>query len=237
MDTYWATREAQSHSRCERRIASAVSSLRFTKAIFLSASLLLFRTAVAEDPKPVPGNTIKVELGDPVPVQKFASSPKFWINDVIDRSANPQPELVWKPRGGIFLDRQPTVVVREALEQSLKAANLMAADASSADLVLKIYVFQFGLAQGSGLDFFGKVEFAAVVKNPKSGESVEVKAAGTSIAKGAARKKTIEKNVQDDIEESLRDALRNFLRGQQLKDAVGGLTKDTGAAPAPPPTT
>ena len=170
-----------------------------------------------------------------MPVQKLATSPKFWISDVIDRSANPQPELVMKARGGIFLDREPTVIVRQALEQSLKAANLLAAGENSADLVAKIYVFQFGLAQGSGFDFFGKVEFAAVVKNPKSGESVEVKAGGTSIAKTAMRKKSIEKNVQDDIEESLRDSLRNFLRGQQLKDAVGDLTKDTAAAPVATP--
>jgi hypothetical protein len=108
-------------------------------------------------------------------------------------------------------------------------------DANSADLVLKIYLFQFGLAQGSQLDFFGKVEFTAMVKNLKSGESLEVKAAGTSIAKVAVRKKNIQKNVQDDVEESLRDAVRNFLRGQQLKDAVGALRKSTDAAPAPTP--
>jgi len=211
------------------------SSSRFTSGIFLAAFLLIFRASAAQDPKPTPGNTIKVQLGDPVAAQKFASSPKLWISEVIDRSANPQPKLVLKERGGLFLDRQPTEIVREALEQSLKAANLLAADASSADLVLKIYLFQFGLAQGSGLDFFGKVEFAAVVKNPKSGQTVEVRAAGTSIAKRAVRKKSIEKNVQDDIEESLRDALRNFLRGQQLKDAVGELGKDTGSASAVPP--
>ena len=212
-----------------------VSSSRFTSRILLAACLLIFRASAAEDPKPTPENTISIRLGDPVAAQKFASAPKFWISEVIDRAANPQPMLVLKERGGIFLDRQPTAIVREALEQSLKAANLLAADASSADLVLKIYLFQFGLAQGSRLDFFGKVEFAAVVKNPLTGEIVEVKAAGTSIAKGAVRKKNIAKNVQDDIEESLRDVLRNFLRGQQLKDAVGALRKDTGSALAVPP--
>ncbi len=214
------------------------TSLRFAGVIFVvnfvALSLLLPR-ASAEDPKPKPENTIVIQLGDPVPVQKLASSPKFWISDVIDRSANPQPELVMKARGGIFLDREPKVIVREALEQSLKAANLLAADANSADLVVKVYVFQFGLAQGSQFDFFGKVEFAATMKNPKTGESVEVKAAGTSIAKPAMRKKTIEKNVQEDIEESLRDALRNFLRGQQLKDAVSNLTKNSTAAPVAVP--
>jgi len=212
------------------------SAVRFTVSLFLATFFLLLRASAAgQDPKPKPENTISVHLGEPVPAQKFANPPKFWISDVIDRSGNPQPMLVLKERGGIFLDRQPTVIVREALEESLRAANLLAMDANSADLVLKIYLFQFGLAQGSQLDFFGKVEFTAMVKNLKSGESLEVKAAGTSIAKVAVLKKNIQKNVQDDVEESLRDAVRNFLRGQQLKDAVGALRKSTDAAPAPTP--
>ena len=212
------------------------SAVRFTVSLFLATFFLLLRASAAgQDPKPKPENTISVHLGEPVPAQKFANPPKFWISDVIDRSGNPQPMLVLKERSGIFLDRQPTVIVREALEESLRAANLLAMDANSADLVLKIYLFQFGLAQGSQLDFFGKVEFTAMVKNLKSGESLEVKAAGTSIAKVAVRKKNIQKNVQDDVEESLRDAVRNFLRGQQLKDAVGALRKSTDAAPAPTP--
>ena len=212
------------------------SAVRFTVSLFLATFFLLLRASAAgQDPKPKPENTISVHLGEPVPAQKFANPPKFWISDVIDRSGNPQPMLVLKERGGIFLDRQPTVIVREALEESLRAANLLAVDANSADLVLKVYLFQFGLAQGSQLDFFGKVEFTVMVKNLKSGESQEVKAAGTSIAKAAVRKKNIQKNVQDDVEESLRDAVRNFLRGQQLKDAVGALRKSTDAAPAPTP--
>ena len=212
------------------------SSVRFTVSLFLATFFLLLRVSAAgQDPKPKPENTISVHLGDPVPAQKFANPPKFWISEVIDRSGNPQPMLVLKGRGGIFLDRQPTVIVREALEESLKAANLLAVDANSADLVLKVYLFQFGLAQGSQLDFFGKVEFTVMVKNPKSGESQEVKAAGTSIAKGAVLKKNIQKNVQDDVEESLRDAVRNFLRGQQLKEAAGALRKSMDAAPAAAP--
>jgi len=211
------------------------SAVRFTGSLLFSAFALLFQgPAAGQDPKPKPENTISVHVGEPVPAQKFANPPKFWISEVIDRSGNPQPMLVMKVRGGIFLDRQPTVIVREALEESLKAANLLAVDANSADLVLKIYLFQFGLAQGSQLDFFGKVEFTAMVKNPKSGESAEVKAAGTSIAKTAVLKKNIQKNVQDDVEESLRDAVRNFLRGQQLKEAVGALRKGVEARPATP---
>jgi len=71
-----------------------------------------------------------------------------------------------------------------------------------------------------------------MVKNPKTGESQEVKAAGTSIGKPAFRKKTMQKNVQEDIEEALHDATRNFLRGVQLKEAVAALWKGTEASPA-----
>jgi len=188
--------------------------------------------ASADEPKPKPENTISIQIGDPVPPQKFAHPPKFWIADVIDRSGNPQPMLVMKERGGVFLDKQPTAIVREVLEQSLKAANLMAADAGSADLVVRVYLFHFGLAAGSGLDFFGKVEFSTIVKNPKTEQSQEVKAAGTSIAKGAVRKKNLQKNVQEDIEAALHDAMRNFLRGTQLKDAVAALWDQAEAAPA-----
>jgi hypothetical protein len=186
----------------------------------------------ADEPKPTPANTISLQLSEPVPAQKFASPPKFWIGDVVDRSGNPQPMLVMKARGGIFLDRQPTVILRESLEQSLKAADLLASEANAADLTVRLYIFHFGLAEGSQLDFFGKVEFSAMVKNPKTGESVEVKAAGTSIAKRATLKSNIQKNVQENMQESLKDAIRNFLRGQALKDAVVALRKAEGPAQA-----
>jgi hypothetical protein len=135
--------------------------------------------------------------------------------------------MVMKERGGVFLDKQPTAIVKEAIEQSLKAANLLAPDAGSADLVLRVYLFHFGLAAGSGLDFFGKVEFSTMVKNTKTGESQEVKAVGTSITKGAVRKKNMQKNVEEDIEEALHDATRNFVRGTQLKEAVAAWSKGT----------
>jgi len=189
--------------------------------------------AVADEPKPKPENIISVHLTEPVAPQKFEHAPKFWVSDVTDRSGNPQPMLVLKSRGGIFLDRQPTIIVRESLEESLKSANLLATDADSADLMVRVYLFHFGLAEGSGLDFFGKVEYSAIVKNPKTGETAEVKATGTSIAKGAARKKNVQKNVQDDLEESLKDATRNFLRGQQLKEAVALLWKGGNEAQKP----
>ena len=191
--------------------------------------------APADEPKPTPENTISIQLGEPVPPQKFEHPPKFWIAGVTDRSGNPQPLLVMKARGGIFLDKQPTAIIKDSLEQSLKAANLLAADEASADLLLRVYLFQFGLASGSGLDFFGKVEFSAMIKNPKTAESLEVKAAGTSIANGAMRKKNMQKNVEEDIQAALRDAMRNFLRGAQLKEAVAAWSKSAGAPPAAAP--
>jgi hypothetical protein len=189
----------------------------------------------ADEPKPKPENTISIQLGEPVPAQKFATPPKFWIADVTDRSGNPQPMLVMKERGGVFLDKQPTAILKDALELSLKAANLVAAGKDSADLVLRVYLFHFGLGAGSGLDFFGKVEFTVMVKNPKTGESQEVKAMGTSIAKGAFRKKNMQKNVEEDIEDALHDATRNLLRGAQLKDAVAAWAKGTEMAPVAAP--
>jgi hypothetical protein len=185
----------------------------------------------ADEPKPKPENTISIQLGDPVAPQKFARPLKFWVENVTDRSGNAQPMLVMKERGGVFLDKQPTQIVKDAIEHSLKAADELAPDAGSADLVLRVYLFHFGLATGSGLDFFGKVEFSVMVKNPKSGESQEAKAIGTSIANGAVRKKNLQKNVEEDIEGALHDAIRNFLRGQQLKDAVAALAKDAESAP------
>ena len=204
------------------------------RILVLSVSLCALATRAASDePKPKPENTVAVHLSEPVVPQKFEHAPKFWVTDVIDRSGNPQPMQVLKSRGGMFLDRQPTVIVREALEESLKSGNLLASDKSSADLEIRVYLFHFGLAEGSGVDFFGKVEFSAIVKNPKTGETVEVKAAGTSIAKGASRKKNMQKNVQEDLEDSLKDATRNFLRGQQLKEVVALLSKGAEAASAP----
>ena len=213
------------------RILLSLPSIFFLSALWCP----FYSAAAADEPKPTTENTISIELGDPVPVQKFEHAPKFWIANVTDRSGNPQPLLVLKPRGGIFLDRQPTRIVKDALEQSLKAVNLLAADEASADLVLRVYVFHFGLASGSGLDFFGKVEFSAMVKNPKTGESTEIKATGTSIANGAVRKKNLQKNVEDNIENALRDATRNFLRGSQLKEAVVAWFKASEAQPAAAP--
>jgi hypothetical protein len=222
----------------QREVTEAkMVSHRFTlvSARILLACAVTPCTGRADEPKPTPENTIHIQLAAPVPPQKFAKPPKFFISEVIDRSGNPQPLLVLRERGGVFLDRQPTQIAREAIEQSLKAADLLAADAPSADLALQIYVFHFGLAQGSGLDFFGKVEFSVMVKSLKTEESQEVQAKGTSIANAAVRKKNIQKNVQANIEGALEDAVRNLLRGTQLKEAVTSLLKNNPSAPAAAP--
>ena len=209
--------------------------------VLLSASV-----QAAEDPKPTPENTITIQLAEPVKPQTFARPLKFFLVDVIDRSGNAQPMLVFKARGGIFLDRTPALITRAGLETCLKAANMLAPDRESADFLLTLYLFNFGLSDSSGMDFFGKVEFAATLKNPKTSKSQQVPASGTSIAGIAVRKKNIQKNVQEDIERAFTDALRNLLRGVKLRDAVAALDVPADAAgpapaqaqpttPAPPP--
>ncbi len=206
----------------------------FVQAGILLACALLASNVLADEPKPTPENTIHVQLVAPVPPQKFRKAVKFFVSEVIDRSGNAQPMLVLRHKGGVFLDRQPVQIVRESIEQSLKTANLLAADAASADLVLQIYVFHFGLAQGSGLDYFGKVEFSVMVKNLKTEESQQIQAAGTCIANAAVLKKNIQKNVQANIEGALEDAVRNLVRGTQLREAVASLLKNDGSGPAAP---
>jgi hypothetical protein len=179
--------------------------------------------AFADEPKPTPDNTIHVELSEPVKPQAFARPLKFFLTDVTDRSGNAQPMLVYKPRNGIFLDRTPVEITREALSNCLKSADMLAPDRESADFLLTVYLFRFGLTDSSGMDFFGKVELAVVVKNPKTGKSQQVSAAGTSISGVALRKKNIQKHVLEDINNAFGDALRNFLRGQNLRDAITAL--------------
>src|SRR6266851_2703858 len=183
--------------------------------------------AGAEDPKPRPENTISVQLAEPVKPQTFSRPLKFFLVDVIDRSGNAQPMMVFKPRGGIFLDRTPVEITRAGLETCLKSANMLAADRDSADFLLTIYLFNFGLSDSS-MDFFGKVEFAAMLKNPKTAKSQQVAASGTSIAGVAIRKK-----IQEDIERAFSDALRNLLRGAKLRDAVAALDSPANLAPVP----
>lgn len=188
-----------------------------------SLSAVVCLNVYAEDPKPTPENTIHVELQETVKPQTFARPLKFFVADVTDRSGNAQPMLVYKPRKGIFLDRSPADITREGLSTCLKAADMLAADRDSADYILTVYLFRFGLSDSSGMDFFGKVEFAVMVKNAKTGKSQQVQASGTSIAGAAVLKKNIQKNVLEDINKAFSDALRNLLRGEKFRDAVTAL--------------
>jgi hypothetical protein len=214
-----------------------------SRPIFLArAGLLLVAalgstTALADDPKPSPENTIHIELGEAVKPQAFARPLKFFLGDVSDRSGNPQPMLVYKPRKGIFLDRTPAEITRDGLMKCLKAADMLTEDKESADFLLTVYLFRFGLSDSSGMDFFGKVELAVMVKNPKTGKSQQVSATGTSIAGIALRKKNLQKNVMEDISNAFGDAVRNLLRGEKLRDAITALdvpgeSKSTPGGPA-----
>jgi hypothetical protein len=207
-----------------------------TKWCVLLACALLATPARAEDPKPTPENTIHVQLAEPVKPQTFSRPLKFFVVDVVDRSGNAQPMMVFKPRGGIFLDHTPTEITRAGLETCLKSADMLAQDRDSADFLLTVYLFNFGLSASSGMDFFGKVEFAVMLKNAKTRKSQQITASGTSIAGAAVRKKNIQKNVQEDIEHAFGDALRNLLRGVKLRDAVAALdaTAELPGAPAQP---
>lgn len=206
-----------------------------------AALLLLIFAAVmlraADDPKPTPENTISIEVQTVKP-QTFSKPLKFYIDKVIDRSGDPQPMLMFKPRGGVFIDREPTAIVREALEKSLTEAALLAPDKASATYVLDVYVFHFGLGSGSGMEFYGKVDLNVVVKEPASGKSQTVTAMGTSIQGTAIRKKNILKNIEENVEGALQDALRNFLRGAKLRDAIAAMpTAEPAATPAGTPAT
>jgi hypothetical protein len=183
--------------------------------------------ASGDDPKPTPENTISIKLAEPVKPQTFARPIRFYVENIIDRSGNPQPMLVYKGRGGVFLDRQPVAIVQEALAESLRTGGLLAADREAANYLLTVYVFHFGLAAGSGFEYYGKVDLNVVVKDRATGKSQTVTALGTSIEGTAVRKKNIMKNVEENIELALGDALRNLLRGTKLRDAV------TPAEPAP----
>jgi len=185
--------------------------------------------ARANDPTPTPENTIHIALGSPVTPQKFSRPLKFFVGEVIDRAGNAQPMLVTGTRGGIFVDRLPVDIVREALETSLKSTELLAPDAASADLILNVYLFHFGLAPSMG-DFFGKVELAVAVKDPKTGKSQQISASGTSISHIAVLKKNEMKNLEADFNNALVDAVRNLLRGQALRDLV----MSTSGPPASP---
>lgn len=201
--------------------------------LFATSALRLW----ADEPKPKAENTLSISV-EPVKPQTFPRPVKFFLDKVIDRSGNPQPMMMFRPRGGVFIDREPVAVVREALENSLKSADLLAADKESADYVLDVYIFHFGLGESSGLELFGKVDLNVLVKD-RSGHSETVTAMGTSIQGTAIRKKNIMKNMEADLEGALADALRNFLRGSKLRTLVmasaEAATRSDAAQPGAPP--
>jgi hypothetical protein len=180
----------------------------------------------SDEPKQTPENTIHVDLPQPVKPQEFAKPVTFFIDKVIDRSGAPQPHLLFKGRGGIFIDREPTDVVRSALEASLKNGNVLAAGKNAADYVLDVYLFHFGLAEGTGRELYGKVELNIVLRS-KAGKSQQVTALGTSIGGIAVRKSNIQKNLKASLEDAIQSAVRNFVRGTQLRDAVTGDVQQT----------
>src|SRR5438876_6589761 len=131
--------------------------------------------------------------------------------------------FVYIPSIGMLSRRTRVESTDEGFSDRWKSADMLAPDRESADFLLTVYLFRFGLTDSSGMDFFGKVELAVVVKNPKTGKSQQVSAAGTSISGVALRKKNIQKHVLEDINNAFGDALRNFLRGQNLRDAITAL--------------
>lgn len=180
----------------------------------------------SDEPKQNPENTIHVDLPEPVKPQEFPRRVTFFIDKVIDRSGAPQPHLLAKGRGGIFIDQEPTDVVRSALEASLKTGNALAPSKHAADYILDIYLFHFGLAEGSGLELYGRVELNIVMKS-RAGKSQQVTALGTSLGAPAARKKNIQKNLKASLEQAIQGAVRNFLRGTQLRDVVTADSQQT----------
>jgi len=154
-----------------------------------------------------------VQLAAPVPPQKFAKPPKFFISEVIDRSGNPQPMLVLKDRGGMFLDRLPTQITREAVEQSLKAADLLAADAASADLVLQITCSISDLRRARASTFSERSNFRRWSRPQNRGVAADP-GGGTSIAECGDAEKNVQKNVQANVEGALEDAVRIFCGGR-----------------------
>ncbi|HEY6248818.1 MAG TPA: hypothetical protein VI685_02590 [Candidatus Angelobacter sp.] len=198
--------------------------LRFSVTLLCLLSAFATAGQCSDTPKQTPANTVNIHV-DPVKPQVFPQKTTFFINRIVDRSGNPQPLLAYSPRGGVFFDREPSEIVRQALEDSFNSAGMLAPDAASADLTMDVYLFEFGLAKGSGFEFFAKVELNVVLKNNSGAKSQPVTALGTSIQGRAILKSNIQKNVTVNVEEALQDATRNLLRGVKLRDAVLGLEK------------
>ena len=205
------------------------TQLRFYTALLCLLSASAITVQGSDTPKQTAANTVSIHV-EAVKPQVFPQKTTFFINRIVDRSGNPQPLLAYTPRGGVFFDREPSEIVRQALEDSFKSAGILAPDAASADLTMDVYLFEFGLAKGSGFEFFAKVELNVVLRNNSGAKSQPVTALGTSIQGRAILKSNIQKNVTTNVEEALQDSIRSLLRGVKFRDAVLALEKP--AAPA-----
>src|SRR5260221_261438 len=78
--------------------------------------------ARAEEPKPTPENTIHVHIAQSVKLETFSRPLKFFLVDVVDRSGSAQPMMVFRRRGGIFLDHTPSEITRAGLETIMGCA-------------------------------------------------------------------------------------------------------------------
>ena len=196
----------------------------FLIVTFFLLSAFAVTAQCSDNPKQTAANTVSIHI-DAVKPQVFPQKTTFYVNRIVDRSGNPQPLLAYAPRGGVFFDREPGAIVRQAVEDSFKSAGMLAADAASADIVLDIYIFEFGLAKGSGFEFFAKVELSVVLRNNSGLKTDPVTALGTSIQNRAMLKSNIQKNVTANVEEALQDAVRSLVRGVKFRDAVLALQK------------
>ncbi len=192
---------------------------------------------------PYPPNiqTLKIPALNPIKVPVFASAPKFWLADVNDRSGNPRPLLVtaWDVYDadnrkdvlhGIYLEKRPVAIVQGAFDQALRQSGLEAAEASAADLTLHIYLLRFGITGRSGPDRLVEIELVAVLENPKTGETREIHALGTAVADHSIDEVRFARQLANAFASAVQQALQNFFWGQQLQQAISGLTS---AAHAP----
>jgi hypothetical protein len=170
----------------------------------------------ADEPKPTPENTISIQLAAPVKPQTFPRPVKFLVHDVIDRTGDPDPMLLYKTPSisffgreygvrGVYFDREPKIIVSQALEDSLRAAGMLAPDEAAADYLLTVNLFSFGVA-GSEAGLYAKVELNVEVKNPRAGRSEQVTALGTGFQPARVKKEKKKPSWMTKMEATLRVA-------------------------------
>jgi len=200
----------------------------------------------AKEPKQTPKNTISIQLAAPVKPQTFSRPVTFYVVDVIDRTGDPDPMLVyrtsvrllWREFGqAVFLDREPKSIVRQALEDSLRAAGMLARDEASAEYLLAVYLFRFDVAS-SAAGLYSRVELNVAMKNPKTGNSEQVSGLGAAVEGREPSPFAEPRYVRAVLTDALEAALRNFLRSTKLPQALETLSvpAPTGPAACAPPT-